>query len=152
MVDDLPLVLAPRSRIFRQRKLANNGGASVSGWYAKHGIRLIHSTGWRGMTGRSVMYGPVDALPLGEGITRKGRSSVKNRNFIFEMVFPFSRLGRVLDRRQGGLRRRRRQQGARLATFPWNTDIHGRFIDKRGKARGDFYAGIKDRLQHTEKG
>lgn len=48
---------------------------------------------------------------------------------------------------------RRRQQGACLvATFPWNTDIHGRFIDKRGKPRGDFYAGIKDRLQHTEKG
>lgn len=133
---------------------------SVSGWYAKRGIRLIHWigwTGWRGMTGSSVMYGPVDVLPLGEGITRKGTlSNVKNRNFIFEMVFPFSRLGRVLDRRQGGLRRRRRrrrQQGACLvATFPWNTDIHGRFIDKRGKPRGDFYAGIKDRLQHTEKG
>lgn len=32
-----------------------------------------------------------------------------------------------------------------LATFPWNIDIHGRSIDKRGKKpeRGDFYTGIR---------
>lgn len=45
-----------------------------------------------------------------EGITRNG-SYVKNRNFIFEMVLRSAdSFGRVLDRRQGGLRRRRRRQ------------------------------------------
>lgn len=70
-----------------------------------------------------------------EGITRNG-SYVKNRNFIFEMVQPTRpSFGQAPGWVEEEEEKEEEKATGWLATFPWNTDIHGRSIEKRGKAR-----------------